>query len=1337
MESIGPTSDSQASTEMYARAGRVSLVAAIGVALFLGGGWLAERWWFGPTDDGAFARVESSVKQRFEEMAGSLEATAARLVERSEVIAGMSGDPDSLAALFAVTRAAPTADGEDIAITVYGPAAAARGWTGRPSEIPAERILGDRVFFVAPGPLGLRLVYIEPVFDAPDDDAPLRRRLGSIAVERVLSSAGGVTDLPSDAFRIDAPIADVAVRARYEGAGAPPGPRTFELRSPSGELLLEAEVFDTDLQAARTTWRRAVSGAALAFLALLAALTTLPLATRPARGTSAWRALGFAGVATGGSVLAFVMLRMLSAPGPARAGLFSADAYQSPLLPSLLRAPADLFLLGLLLAGLVLVAASLVEQGRVGWRATRRSGPRPGLGSLFLVDATGGILLAVMVLGLHLLIEDTIRGSAVDLLHTSLSPWHSGRVGLLTGLVFLAGAGFWGGVVALLATCVHWHPGLRDGIPRVGSMLAWAGPGVVLAVATPVPTLQTCLVLIGCVVAAVSAPKARPWFRHASQAARMLALFLALLGPALLVYPSLYHYADASKRRFVESQYAQQAATHPEELQVHLGGALTQIDRLPELQTMTAATSASPVGRPDTDGAFFIWRQTNLAELRLTSAIEVYDAGGALISRFALNFPEYAGASQDWRVTRCDWDVFGEVVPFGSQARRILHAERAICAPDDLGHRGSEVLGSVVVHLALDYQALPFISSQSPYIEALRQTPLVQEAGRTGQDVELVVYGWGLQPIFFSGQTAWLLDDALFSQIYESRDPFWVTRPKGTIDYHVYVVNNRDGIYALGYPVAGLFDHLVRLAETAALVGVLFIGLVLLTTVAGTLAPRPYRFGRALLREVRTSFYRRLFLAFVAATVIPVLALALVIRNYFTTELRADVEAGAARTAAVAQRVIEESFGLQQIGEESTAVINDDLLVWISQVIDQDVNIFEGSQLLATSERDLFASGLLPTRTPDGAYDAITLQHLPSYVAEDAIGSLRYLVAATPIRAGGRDAILTVPLASRQQEIEQQISDLDRGILLGVTLFILLGAGGGFYMAERIADPVKRLTRATGQVARGNFDPHVAVKSADELQQLVAAFNRMAIDLKDQQQKLERTHRLEAWAEMARQVAHEIKNPLTPVQLSAEHLLQVHKDRGEPLSPVLQSCVESILTQVRILRQISAEFSSYASSPTVHKAPTDLTLLVDEILKPYLVGLDTRISVTVEIPTTVPLLVVDRTLVGRALTNVIDNALHAMPGRGSLVIRAAVAEDMVALTVTDTGVGLDQATLDRIFEPYFSTKVSGTGLGMAIAKRNLELNGGTIAVSSKKDEGTIVTLALPATDDHAVSAAPL
>ena len=243
----------------------------------------------------------------------------------------------------------------------------------------------------------------------------------------------------------------------------------------------------------------------------------------------------------------------------------------------------------------------------------------------------------------------------------------------------------------------------------------------------------------------------------------------------------------------------------------------------------------------------------------------------------------------------------------------------------------------------------------------------------------------------------------------------------------------------------------------------------------------------------------------------------------------------------------------------------------------------------------------------------------------------------------------------------------------------------------------------------------VVTRSADELERLVSAFNRMGEDLKEQRRRLERTHRLEAWAEMARQVAHEIKNPLTPVQLSAEHLLRVHRDRGEPLGSVLQSCVDSILKQVRILRHISSEFSSYASSPRVERAPTALVDLVNDVLDSYRAGVEDRIHLTVDIPSTLPLLMLDRTLVGRrALTNVIENALHAMPADGRLTLSAVARDAKVELIVEDTGVGLDEATLARIFEPYFSTRVTGTGLGMANAKRNVELNTGTIEVRSQK-----------------------
>jgi nitrogen fixation/metabolism regulation signal transduction histidine kinase len=335
------------------------------------------------------------------------------------------------------------------------------------------------------------------------------------------------------------------------------------------------------------------------------------------------------------------------------------------------------------------------------------------------------------------------------------------------------------------------------------------------------------------------------------------------------------------------------------------------------------------------------------------------------------------------------------------------------------------------------------------------------------------------------------------------------------------------------------------------------------------------------------------------------------------------------------------------------------------------------------------------------------------------------MIAGAPVRAGGEDAILTVPLANQQREIEREIDEIDRGVHLGALFFILLGAAIGLWMAERIADPVRRLTRATRQIARGDFDERVAVRSVDELRRLVDAFNSMAAELKAQRTQLERTHRLEAWAEMARQVAHEIKNPLTPIQLSAEHLRRVHEDRGEPMGPVLESCVSSILGQVGLLRQISSEFSNFASSPTARLAPTDLPELVEEVVAPYRTGLAGRIALDNRLAPPMPRVVVDRTLIARALSNIVENALHAMPGHGSLTITGEVEPDAVLVHIQDTGAGMDEEALDRVFEPYFSTKATGTGLGLPIARRNVELSGGKILVDSARNRGTTVTLRLP------------
>jgi len=195
--------------------------------------------------------------------------------------------------------------------------------------------------------------------------------------------------------------------------------------------------------------------------------------------------------------------------------------------------------------------------------------------------------------------------------------------------------------------------------------------------------------------------------------------------------------------------------------------------------------------------------------------------------------------------------------------------------------------------------------------------------------------------------------------------------------------------------------------------------------------------------------------------------------------------------------------------------------------------------------------------------------------------------------------------------------------------------------------------------------------------------------------------------------------------LSAEHLQRVHLDRGQPLGPVLEGCVTSILGQVRLLRQIASEFSSFASSPTARRAQVDAAQLVHDVVEPYRAGLEGRIEIRNQIQSPLPPVYVDRTLVARALANIVENALHAMPGQGLLQISSSVEPGWVAIRLADSGAGMDEEALARVFEPYFSTKTTGTGLGLPIALRNVELSGGHIQVESRRGEGTTVTIKLP------------
>jgi signal transduction histidine kinase len=1298
---------------------RIAAGGLICALVVLAGGWALRRAVFGRDDSQARTRVEADVRSMFDTMSRRLREMAAAVSD--PVLVKAADDDDASAAHRLLTRAAEVVASDsppDAALTVYGADGTPLAWAGRPSEVLAERLRGAEAWFPTPVAQGLRLIFVQPVVNNGT-------RVGTIAVERPLPSVNGSTPVTSslqgagaESYRVPTTLAPVSIQLPFEGAPPASDGVSFDVQAPSGQRLLTASVAPADLANTHERWRLATWSGVLAVIAITLLVLTAPLLDWRNR-LRAPPTYTLAVLLVIACIIAARFMFFLAAPADWSSALvFSGDPYASALLGSLLSSPFDFLLTAGAAVAIVVLLLYAIEARRVyAWR--RRQSPT-GVGPLstyLLTQLICGVLVASVLIGHEALLRDTVSNTSLDLLHLSLNPWNTTRVALQVGLV-LAHTAALGLCVLLFRTArAGWRIPHSDVGLRLVTVACWLLPLVIWQTTQQLAPARRLPLLMAAAVSVVLAASLRRFvarYRHGSQAFRLTLLTLPLIAPAFAFYPTVVQLAGQAKMELVETLYAPEVRSQRTTVQRELDKSQHEIDQFEDLVELVT-TPVDPAAESLIDRAFRLWQTTALASYPITSSVELYGPDGQLVSRFAFNLPEDPTASPLSEDESCDWQILEEVAPFFAEDRRVLHAGRALCSD----RPGAKPLGSVVIHAMPDFENLPFISSRSPYMELLR--PADPREGLSGRDVEFAAYGWSQTQFYPVAGTAWSLPDDVFARVEESRAPFWATLPRGQDLYNVYLLNDRGGIYALGFPVISALGHLVNLAE----VTVLAVGTYLLLLLSNALFNR---FGRrvttapALLREVRASFYSKLFLAFVFAVFVPVVSLVLVTRNYIAGQMEASIEQEAVRTASAAGRVVED-LAAPRAAQQGFGV-DDNLMVWVSRLIDQDVNIFMGPRLQATSERNLFASGLLPTRTPAPVYRALGLRNEAALVTRERIGQFEYLVAATPltIRQLG---ILTVPLTSRQREIDQQLETLDRQALLAALLFILGGASVGYYMAERISDPVNRLTRATRRIARGDLDARIAATSSDELRRLVEAFNSMAADLQRQRGELERTNRLEAWAEMARQVAHEIKNPLTPIQLNAEHLRRVHADRGEPMGPVVQECVATILTQVKLLRQISSEFSSFASSPTAKQSEVDVTALVREVLDPYRQGLEGRIRLDVELPEALPHVSIDRTLVSRALVNIIENALHAMPGAGALTVRASQNGRAVRIRVSDTGVGMDAEALARAFEPYFSTKAAGTGLGLPIAKRNVELSGGTISMSSERDKGTTVEVTLP------------
>lgn len=366
--------------------------------------------------------------------------------------------------------------------------------------------------------------------------------------------------------------------------------------------------------------------------------------------------------------------------------------------------------------------------------------------------------------------------------------------------------------------------------------------------------------------------------------------------------------------------------------------------------------------------------------------------------------------------------------------------------------------------------------------------------------------------------------------------------------------------------------------------------------------------------------------------------------------------------------------------------------------------------------------------------DASILRNAATFELEGA----RYTVVVGRLMPEGFD--VQARRLTESLEIFNQLNRYKRLFRLVLIFFyfffsfpiFLLSILVSFLLTEEIIRPIVNLEEATRRVAEGDYSIRILSRSADELSHLVGSFNRMVSELSHSREKLKQSEKISAWQEIAQRLAHEIKNPLTPIKLSAQRILKKYDTDSQTGAPefqkVLKASVSSIIREVDNLNDLLVEFREFARLPMPRLQSVRLRELVEEVAAMYA---DLSAGVTMDFSRVEEQIIIraDPGQIKQVFANLIRNAIQAMPREGEVTIRSAVVHkenrQFCRIWIKDSGAGIPEEIRGRVFEPYFTSKSEGAGLGLAIVERIVFDHDGTIWFETQEDVGTTFIIDLP------------
>jgi len=405
------------------------------------------------------------------------------------------------------------------------------------------------------------------------------------------------------------------------------------------------------------------------------------------------------------------------------------------------------------------------------------------------------------------------------------------------------------------------------------------------------------------------------------------------------------------------------------------------------------------------------------------------------------------------------------------------------------------------------------------------------------------------------------------------------------------------------------------------------------------------------------------------------------------------------------------------------------LLIKFSQVFFSDINVYDlNGRLIASSRPQIFEEGLIATNMNALAFDNLAYNKKSLFIQDESIGNYHYLSAYVPFRNNQNKLIayLNLPYFAKQDELKNEISTF---LVAFVNIYVILIAFAIFItllVSNYITRPLKLIMANISNVQLDKPNEKIQWERKDEIGNLITEYNRMVDELRQSAELLAKSERESAWREMAKQVAHEIKNPLTPMKLSVQYLQKAWDEKTEDWEERLNRFTKTIVEQIDSLSAIASEFSDFAKMPKAQSEKMDISTIIDDTIELFKDVQNVHITFFKEAQ--IPYYVfADKKQILRVFNNLIKNSIQAIHGSEHGIIEIHVKEinAYYLLSVKDNGYGISEEQSEKIFYPNFTTKTGGMGLGLAIVKSIVLSTGGEIWFESEKGNGATFYIKLP------------